>query len=232
MKVAIHQPNFIPWIGYFKKMQESDIFIYYDNVRKDEKLNYEKRVQVHNANDQLVYLGLPIKKVHKDQSSKYPKMSELEIMNENENKIKITRKIESYFQKYKYYKENIDWLMPVILNNKKLLADFNITIIEEIKKKMEISVKTIRSRELNAEFTGNKGNIELVKKVGGKTYISGNGADIYQEPKKFASEGLNIKYSDVNRIKNTFNHNIIGVSVIELIFQYGLEFISETLRKK
>jgi hypothetical protein len=33
MTVAIHQPNYIPWLGFFHKMKNSDIFVLLDNVK-------------------------------------------------------------------------------------------------------------------------------------------------------------------------------------------------------
>ena len=33
MKVAIHQPNYLPWMGYFHKMHHADVFIFLDDVQ-------------------------------------------------------------------------------------------------------------------------------------------------------------------------------------------------------
>lgn len=32
MKVAIHQPQYLPWLPYFTKIEESDLFILLDSV--------------------------------------------------------------------------------------------------------------------------------------------------------------------------------------------------------
>ena len=33
MTVSIHQPNYLPWIGYFNKIVRSDTFVIFDDVQ-------------------------------------------------------------------------------------------------------------------------------------------------------------------------------------------------------
>ena len=60
MKIAIHQPNYLPWLGYFYKIACVDIFILLDNVQY-ERNGYINRCQIKTPRG-LFWLTLPIKK--------------------------------------------------------------------------------------------------------------------------------------------------------------------------
>ena len=45
MKVAIHQPNYFPWIGYFYKMSLADVFVVLDDSQYS-KNGYQNRVKI------------------------------------------------------------------------------------------------------------------------------------------------------------------------------------------
>ena len=38
MIVAIHQPQYLPWLGYFDKMLKADVFCYLDTVQYKKKI--------------------------------------------------------------------------------------------------------------------------------------------------------------------------------------------------
>ena len=84
MIVAIHQPNYLPWLGYFYKMVKADIFVLLDNVQY-EKNGYTNRCQIKTPQGPF-WLTLPIKR-------KFPQMiNEAEIVNyaqEKERHLKI-----------------------------------------------------------------------------------------------------------------------------------------------
>ena len=60
--VGIHQPNFMPWLGYFYKIMQSDIFIFLDDVQFQKTgASYTNRVSL-NINSESKYFTVPIKR--------------------------------------------------------------------------------------------------------------------------------------------------------------------------
>ena len=58
MKVAIHQPHFLPWLGYLHRMAQADLFVLLDHVQF-ERRNYQNRTMIRLA-DQGHWLTVPV----------------------------------------------------------------------------------------------------------------------------------------------------------------------------
>src|SRR5688500_19365633 len=58
MKVAIHQPHFLPWLGYLHRMAQADVFVLLDHVQC-ERRNYQNRTMV-RMNDEPRWLTVPV----------------------------------------------------------------------------------------------------------------------------------------------------------------------------
>jgi WbqC-like protein family len=59
MRVVLHQPYFLPWLGYFSKLHFSDAFIVLDNVNF-RKRHYFDRTKIINMNGEVHWIGLPV----------------------------------------------------------------------------------------------------------------------------------------------------------------------------
>ncbi len=59
MIIAIHQPEFLPWLGYFDKMQRVDKYIVFDHVQF-KKRYFENRNRIKQGN-MPVWLSIPVK---------------------------------------------------------------------------------------------------------------------------------------------------------------------------
>ena len=60
MRVAVIQPSYVPWLGYFSMMKDADLFIYYDDVQYD-KNGWRNRNRV-IVNERVKWLTLSIAK--------------------------------------------------------------------------------------------------------------------------------------------------------------------------
>src|SRR5687767_4007939 len=61
MLVAIHQPCFLPWLGYLDRMMRSDLFVILDHVQF-ERRNYQNRCLIRNEDDSK-WLTVPVVQV-------------------------------------------------------------------------------------------------------------------------------------------------------------------------
>src|SRR3954465_564030 len=61
MIVGIHQPNYLPWLGYFRKVVKSDVFVFFDNVQMPMGKSFVTRNQVKTIAGPL-WLTVPVKK--------------------------------------------------------------------------------------------------------------------------------------------------------------------------
>lgn len=133
MKVAIHQPNFLPWPGFFYKMAKSDIFVLLDNVQY-EKNGPTNRTKIKTSRGKS-WLTLPV-------SQKFPQtIKEIELVNFENERNKILKTIELNYKKSKHF----DFLFPEINNifqkDWKRLSELNTELIKLLKEKLGIKTK-------------------------------------------------------------------------------------------
>lgn len=206
MKVAIHQPNFMPWAGYFKKIADCDVFVFLDDVKCSKNSFFNRnRFSVGKKLDSFFWLNCPVSKknykinicdvfVDKSFIKKHKKYFEMRHSRTSETEL-----LAAILSAYDFAWENT----PDQLQ----LSEFNITMCKTICDYLEISKKTkmIRSSDIKlfnrASLNKQSLIIEIVKAVNGKTYISGSGAKSYQSYEDFKAAGIELIYQSVQQEK-------------------------------
>lgn len=182
MKVAIHQPNFLPHYGYFKKIAEADLFVFLDHVQFS-KGSYTNRVSANEG-----WLSMPC------------------IQNTGQNIIdtkifsteKSYRKLEgTLYQNYRLFHTI---LKPSISERFETIADFNIDSIKLICKYLNINTELIRSSDLDIKGQKNDMLIDILNKVEGNKYLTGNSD--YLDREKFIYNGIKLEYFDSMKYSN------------------------------
>jgi len=216
MVVAIHQPNFLPWMGYFYKMAKCDIFIFLDNVQFS-KNSFQNRVKIKTPQG-AQWLTVPV-------HFRFGQLTyEVQIDNQTNWREKHLKTFEMNYKRAPFFDEVYFLLKDIYLKAKwTSLVDFNIELIMKICGYLDIKPQIMKASSLGVDGKATELLIGLIKKVGGKIYLSGTGGMKYQDEERFKEEGIELIYSDfVHPIyPQLWGDFVEGLSIIDLLFNMG-----------
>lgn len=218
MKVAIHQPDYIPWLGLFYKMYLSDIFIHLDDVQFSNEAAHN--FNVIKTPQGALRLKFPVEQHLGDQINKVRPKDELKW------KQKHLRTIEMNYSHARYFKDLFPEFKDVLMADYSDVASLNIAINTFIASKFGITPKFIKSSDLNISTAKEKKVIDLTLAVRGDEYISGLGARAYQVESHFTDNGIKLTYLDYSPISynQMWGDFLPCMSVLDYIFNCGYDF--------
>jgi len=219
MKVAaIHQPNYLPWLGYFYKIINCDIFVFLDNVQY-EKNSFTNRNKIKTSQGAAWLTVDIITKGHHGQL-----IGEVAINNNVSWNERHWKTINQNYSKAPYLESYKAVFESVYQEHWEKLADLNKHIIVSICKILGIAdIKFLNAFDLDVSGKGTELLVNICKAVGADTYLSGFGGAKYMEEDKFREAGIELKYYD---FKHPVYHQLWGdfipnLSIIDLLFNEG-----------
>ncbi len=233
MVVAIHQPNFFPWLGYFNKLARADIFVFLDDVAYPKSGHsmgsWCNRVKV-LIQGRGAWIRIPVIREHGTQLIK-----DVKIDNRRDWRRIVLRTIENNYKKSSYFDENWEWLKKLINFEAETLSEYNIQNIMEIASRLGFSPKYVLQSEMHTENVSTDLLIEITKKVGADTYLCGGGAKGYQEDKKFHENRISLTYQGFEhpiyaQMKTTAF--VPGLSIIDAFLHCGIAKTSRMLSSR
>jgi WbqC-like protein family len=229
MIVTIHQPNFFPWFGYFLKIFNSEIFVFLDDVQIQKTgSSFTNRVAF-CIQGNAQWFTVPIKRVSNTQN-----INETYFLN-NDWKKKFTSSLQSNYSKAPFYNENIDIVSELVSYPTNNLSDFNINSIKKLTDYFEFKSSFINSSEYCVNEQSTKRLVEIIKKLGGTTYLSGTGADKYQDLNLYEQNNIKMIYNEfIHPVYSQVNTKsfIPNLSILDLLFNLGRVKLIETLNAK
>ncbi len=224
MICAIHQPNYLPYPGFFGKAIKSDVFIIYDTTQF-RKNSFQNRNRV-CTNDGWQWLTIPV------EHSFGQKINEVKI-NQPEKALKNNwQKIQTVYGNAPYFRNYGPMLEDIYTGNYSKLADLNFELIMALSGMLNLKTEFIKSSFLSKIQTrSTQAIIDMCKEVHADTYLSGESGKNYLELDLFRKSGIEVKFqSFVMPSYRQFNNRVFqpGMSTIDLIFNHGedcLEFL-------
>lgn len=225
MKIAIHQPNFLPWLGYFYKMAQADVFVLLDNVQY-EKNGLTNRVRLKTPRGGS-WLTLPIQR-------KFPQLiQEAKLADFPKVRSKILKTIELNYRRAKYFDYLFPQLQKTISQDWQSLSALNTKLIKLVNQKIGIKTKLAIASDYQVSGRGDDLLINLCKFFKADTYLSGAGGSKYQKETKFKQAGIKLEYASFSQPNylQLWREFIPGLSAIDLIFNCGPQSLKILLTK-
>jgi hypothetical protein len=229
--VAIHQPNFFPWLGFFDKISRADIFILLDHVQIPKTGGtWTNRVKLLFSDGKPRWVTVPIKRTHHG----VQQVNEIQINYSTDWQKQMLKTLWANYSKTPHYHDILTLLEPMILKDTENLAEFNISIIDELIRKLRLSSRLVRSSELQVQGTSNELLISLVQSVGGTAYLCGGGASEYMDNTKYTAASVDLIYQNfrhpVYPQKNS-GEFVPGLSIIDALMNIGIDGVRSLLKK-
>lgn len=229
--VAIHQPNFFPWLGYFEKILKSDIFVFLDHVQFPKTGGtWSNRVKL-LANGEAKWVTAPVNRAFHGVRS----ICQVEFRCDVPWRGDIMKFVEQQYKTAPHFADVMEMLAPLILNPDNNVATYNSTAVLSLAARLGVELSKFKwSSELPFEGNANELLISLVKSQGGTAYLCGGGASGYQDDSMFETAGLTLTYQNFkphSYAQNGVIEFVPGLSIIDALMHVGVSEAMQLIAK-
>ncbi len=221
--IAIMQPTYLPWIGYFDLIDQADCFVFLDSVQFN-KRSWQQRNRIKGP-DEALWLTVPVlSKGRRDQL-----ILDVEIDSTTAFQEKHLKSITHLYGKAPYFERYVDELSAILRGPCQCLADLNIELISWLCMSMGIQTETLRSSCLNADGKRVDLLVAICKATGADCYISPEGSRGYiEENDLFALNDIDLVYHayhhpEYRQVNGDF---LPYLSALDLLFNEGPSSLS------
>ena len=216
MLVAIHQPHYLPWLGYLHRMARADLFIVLDHVQF-ERGNYQNRTQV-RVNGAAHWLTVPVQ-----QRSQKERIAEKAIDNTRAWTAAHFETLKRAYASAGFFGMYATELRAIYDCQWQRLADLNEHTLGFLRNAFDIRTPLVKSSELGVEGAKSELVLNLCKAVGASALLVGlGGSRHYLDRAAFAEAGIQLQMQE-------FAHPVYpqrgaftaGLSAVDLLFNCG-----------
>lgn len=187
--VAIVQPNYIPWLGYFDLIRQSDVWVWYDDVQYTRR-DWRNRNRVARGGEPL-WLTIPVKSKGRYEQ----RIRDVEIDCEQRWIDRHLKTLRSCYARAPFFDRVEPLLAGALQAEHRYLTDLTISLNESICALLHIAPRFLRSSRLTSAVAERQERlIAICRAAGGTTYLSGPAARAYIEPRRFADAGIELRY--------------------------------------
>lgn len=223
MIVTVHQPHFMPWLGYLHRMAKADLFVILDHVQF-ERRNYQNRTMI-LVNGEPRWLTVPVV-----QRSQKERIVEKEIDNGLEGTSRWWSSC--HYQTLRHAYRDAPYLADYAPELRRLfgtrrgrLVELNDAVLGFLREAFGIRTKMLRSSELDVQGAKSELILNLGREVGADALLVGlGGSRDYLDKAAFAQHGIGLVYQE-------FQHPLYpqcgdgpfsrGLSAIDLLLNCG-----------
>jgi hypothetical protein len=225
--VVIHQPDFIPYLGFFHRLLHADLFIVLDDVqfvKSNNSWTHRDKIKTQNGEK---WLTISVNKAPRN-----TKINEIVLNTNVDWKTQHLQLIKHNYRKAPYFDEMYPYLENLYSKEIETLSEFNMESIYMLNELFDIKVDIVFSSSLKTTTTKSERLVELLKQVDATHYLSGVGARDYHDDEPFDKANIEVIWQEFKHPVYLQLHGefIPYLSSIDLLFNCGIKNSREILR--
>ena len=221
MKVVIHQPDFLSYLGFFRRLTQCDHFVVLDDAQfvsgTSRSWTHRDRIKTAAGPRWLTLrvnkapLGTPINRISLVDSPAW-----------RQDCLNLVRE---HYRTAEYFDEVFPELQAIFANPETNLAKFNVDAILRINALLDINVPLAHSSALATGGKSTERLIAILRKVGATSYLSGVGARAYLDESLFVAAGIELQWQQFDHPRYVQLHGEFepNLSCIDLLLNCGVE---------
>jgi hypothetical protein len=215
MLITIHQPQYLPWLGYLDKIDKADVFVILDNVQF-KKNEWQNRNRIKTAQGHQ-WITVPV-------LYRFPeKINEVRINNKANWGRKHLQALITNYSKSTYFDNYRSFFEDIFSRSWDRLVDINIEIIRFLISALDLNTKLVIASDLKLREEPTERLVDICKMLDGNRYLAGKDGNKYMNLELFEQEGIDVIFQD---FKHPVYHQLFGdfepcMSAIDLLFNCG-----------
>jgi hypothetical protein len=186
--VTIHQPEHLPWLGFFDKIAAADIYVCLDTVQF--RKNYFQNRNRILTRSGPVWVTVPIKvKGHLS-----GRIADLEIAEDGRWAKKYWRTVTQSYGRHPFFDEYGPAFGQIISRSWPGLRDLNLALIALFLEALGLERTMILASDLGVTGQSTALLLDICRKLGADVYLSGPMGENYLDESEFEAAGIAVRY--------------------------------------
>jgi hypothetical protein len=218
LKVAIHQPQYLPYPGFFHKLSLADTLVVMDDVQYDRRFTNRNRIL---APQGPIWLTVPI-----DKSKKFHRNMDVGVNNSLPWREEHWKKLSYSYRNAKWFGAYGGYFEEMYGREHGMLVDLDVEITKKIIDWLGLRIEVVLESELRVKGDGTERLVNVCLAVGADGYISGTGGKNYIDQSLFSAKHISLAYQQYQpkAYPQRFVQNFVpDLSIVDMLFNVGQE---------
>ena len=216
MKVAIHQPQYLPYGGFFHKLSLSDLYVIMDDAQYDKRFTNRNRIITPNG---PIWLSVPINK-----KQKFAPNVEVEINNEIPWRDLHWKQLQLAYSNSRFFRLYKDGFEQLYKRDWNMLFELDLETLKLVMGSLNLKTKIVLESNLDVNSKATDRLVDVCKAVGADTYVAGSGSRSYMDESLFRKNNINIEYQ--NWVPVRYSQHLVkeffpNLSVVDMLANLG-----------
>ncbi len=226
--VVIHQPDLLPYLGFFHRFLRADLWVVLDTVQfvTGTSKSWMNRDKI-KAPAGEKWITVAVQKAGKN-----AKINEIMLAQNVDWRSNNVNLIREHYREALFFDEIFPYIEKLYRFECDRMMDFNLKSIDMLMELFDLKIRKVLASTLDPRGRSNDLLVDILTKVGASRYLSGQGARAYYDPRPFHEAGIAVIWQDFNHPVYPQLHGdfVPYLSSIDVLLNCGIDTSRKILR--